>query len=87
VVKMTALKSIFENLKLREVETFIASGNVIFRSAAEPPKLEAMIELPCRQVGGSTSGFCATGRRPQPNRNSGCVAPWRRPTAAAEEVQ
>ena len=44
VVKMTALKKLFEGLKLAEVETFIASGNVVFSSAAEAAKLEALIE-------------------------------------------
>ena len=44
VVKMTALKQLFEGLKLAEVETFIASGNVIFSSPAEAAKLEALIE-------------------------------------------
>jgi uncharacterized protein (DUF1697 family) len=44
VVKMAALKTIFESLKLAEVETFIASGNVIFRCGAEPARLEPLIE-------------------------------------------
>jgi uncharacterized protein (DUF1697 family) len=44
VVKMTALKSIFEAMKFDEVETFIASGNVIFTSKIAAPKLETQIE-------------------------------------------
>jgi uncharacterized protein (DUF1697 family) len=44
VVKMATLKQIFENLKLTEVETFIASGNVIFTSAAAAGRLEPLIE-------------------------------------------
>jgi uncharacterized protein (DUF1697 family) len=35
VVKMATLKQIFVGLKLAEVETFIASGNVVFTSPAE----------------------------------------------------
>jgi uncharacterized protein (DUF1697 family) len=44
VVKMTTLKQIFEELKLAEVETFIASGNVIFTSPAHAVGLETLIE-------------------------------------------
>jgi uncharacterized protein (DUF1697 family) len=44
VVKMATLKRIFEGLRLAEVETFIASGNVIFRSATDPAALESLIE-------------------------------------------
>src|SRR5687768_10821566 len=44
VVKMAALKKIFEDLKLAEVETFIASGNVIFGSLMDAAKLETVIE-------------------------------------------
>ncbi len=44
VVKMTRLKQIFEDLKLAEVETFIASGNVIFTSPADAARLEIHIE-------------------------------------------
>ncbi len=50
VVKMTALKRIFEGLKLTEVETFIASGNVIFSSAAEAARLEEVIEAGLRKA-------------------------------------
>jgi uncharacterized protein (DUF1697 family) len=44
VVKMATLKQIFLDLKLAEVETFIASGNVIFTSSADAAGLEALIE-------------------------------------------
>jgi uncharacterized protein (DUF1697 family) len=44
VVKMAALKKIFEGMKLAEIETFIASGNVIFTSDAGAGRLEALIE-------------------------------------------
>jgi len=44
-VTMEALRRHFEALKLADVETFIASGNVIFRSTSgDPAKLEAKIE-------------------------------------------
>jgi len=35
-VKMDRLKKLFEELGLKNVETFIASGNVIFESAHGP---------------------------------------------------
>ncbi len=44
IVKMEALRGHFENLGLRNVRTFIASGNVIFDSTARAPALEARIE-------------------------------------------
>lgn len=45
VVKMDALKKIFASLKLANVETYIASGNVVFESAAtEVAALERTIE-------------------------------------------
>lgn len=44
-VKMEHLKGHFESLGFSNVETFIASGNVIFESAAkDPSKLEKKIE-------------------------------------------
>jgi uncharacterized protein (DUF1697 family) len=49
-VKMTVLKRIFENLELAEVETFIASGNVIFSSPADAARLEARIEKGLEQA-------------------------------------
>lgn len=45
VVKMTQLKEIFENAGLKNVETFIASGNVIFSTKATAiPALVRKIE-------------------------------------------
>lgn len=44
-VKMDHLRLIFEAMSLQNVETFIASGNVIFNSTAKNPKaLESRIE-------------------------------------------
>ncbi len=44
VVKMDRLRSLFEELPLSDVETFIASGNVIFTAASRSPAaLEAKI--------------------------------------------
>jgi uncharacterized protein (DUF1697 family) len=44
VVAMPRLRALFEALKLARVETFIASGNVVFDSAGAPAALEARIE-------------------------------------------
>ena len=45
VVKMADLRAIFESLRLRNVETFIASGNVIFDApAGDTAALESVIE-------------------------------------------
>jgi uncharacterized protein (DUF1697 family) len=44
VVKMDVLRRQFEALGLADVETFIASGNVIFASKAAPAALERRIE-------------------------------------------
>lgn len=44
VVKMTTLASLFEELGFAEVATFIASGNVVFRSRATRAALESSIE-------------------------------------------
>lgn len=44
IVKMATLKQILLDLKLTEVETFIASGNVIFTSPVDAARLEAYIE-------------------------------------------
>jgi uncharacterized protein (DUF1697 family) len=50
VVKMDVLRSIFESLRFRNVETFIASGNVIFETAgAEAGPLERRIEESLRK--------------------------------------
>ena len=43
-VKMDQLRTLFEELGLKDVETFIASGNVIFRSPAKSASLETKIE-------------------------------------------
>ena len=45
-VTMPRLKALFEELDLEEVETFIASGNVLFNSKAKPATLEPRIEKP-----------------------------------------
>jgi uncharacterized protein (DUF1697 family) len=44
VVKMDALRQHFESLRFRNVETFIASGNVIFDAAGDAASLEERIE-------------------------------------------
>jgi uncharacterized protein (DUF1697 family) len=45
VVKMDTLRELFEGLKFSNVETFIASGNVLFETKAAPDqKLEQKIE-------------------------------------------
>lgn len=44
VVKMDELRRIFESLSLANVQTFIASGNVIFESAVKEVLLERAIE-------------------------------------------
>jgi uncharacterized protein (DUF1697 family) len=51
VVKMEALRRIFESLDFADVETFIASGNVIF-SASEPASraLEGRIETALQEA-------------------------------------
>lgn len=49
-VKMTMLRQAFESLGLGQVETFIASGNVIFRSrSVNPGALERKIEQQLRK--------------------------------------
>jgi uncharacterized protein (DUF1697 family) len=50
IVKMPALKKIFEAMRLAEVETFIASGNVVFSSSAEATRLEPIIEERLQQA-------------------------------------
>ena len=44
VVKMDVLRGHFESLGFSNVETFIASGNVIFDSRARPTTFQTMIE-------------------------------------------
>lgn len=49
-VKMAQLRALFETLQLKQVETFIASGNVIFETeSTEPQTLEQHIETHLRQ--------------------------------------
>jgi uncharacterized protein (DUF1697 family) len=44
-LKMEELRSVYESLGLRDVETHVQSGNVVFRTGARPPKnLAAAIE-------------------------------------------
>lgn len=49
-VKMDALRTICEEMGLTKVETFIASGNVIFESRAGAAALEKKIEAHLRKV-------------------------------------
>jgi uncharacterized protein (DUF1697 family) len=44
IVKMTELKAIFQTLGLSDVNTFIASGNVIFSAGGTAARLEVKIE-------------------------------------------
>lgn len=63
MVKMATLKQIFVDLKLAEVETFIASGNVIFTSPAVAARLEVHIEKGLQKALGSGGDVSAdTGR-------------------------
>jgi uncharacterized protein (DUF1697 family) len=61
-VRMTELKELFESLGLSKVETFIASGNVIFESAAkDTAKLEKKIESLLKEsLGYEVSTFLRT---------------------------
>lgn len=61
-VKMTELKALFESLGLSNVETFIASGNVIFDTAAkDTSKLEKKIESLLKEsLGYEVSTFLRT---------------------------
>ena len=53
VVKMQALTAAFESLRLSNVQTFIASGNVIFETATKDlAALERKIETRLREVFG-----------------------------------
>ena len=51
-MKMDVLRGALEELKLRNVETFIASGNALFDSAASPATLESKIEKQLETVFG-----------------------------------
>ena len=51
VVRMDELRRVFESLKLRNVETFIASGNVLFEGAVrDAAQLERRIERALAQA-------------------------------------
>ena len=50
VVKMDQLRELFVQLGFENVETFIASGNVIFDSKSNPKSLEQKIEKHLRQA-------------------------------------
>jgi uncharacterized protein (DUF1697 family) len=54
VVKMTELKTLFERLSLKDVSTFIASGNVIFNSPKPAAVLAADIEAALQRALGYT---------------------------------
>ena len=57
VIKMQELKKVFESLKLSNVETFIASGNVVFESKdTSVAKLEKKIEARLREAFGYEVG-------------------------------
>ena len=61
-VKMDVLRQLFESLDLSNVETFIASGNVIFESSAKNPaalekKIETMLH---KELGYEVSTFIRT---------------------------
>jgi uncharacterized protein (DUF1697 family) len=58
VVKMQRLKDLFVSLGLEQVETFIASGNVIFSSKGKGAALERKIErLLARELGYEVKTF------------------------------
>ncbi len=44
IIAMSALKESFEALRLRDVSTYINSGNVLFRASEDPARLEKKIE-------------------------------------------
>jgi uncharacterized protein (DUF1697 family) len=62
VVKMDRLRALFSDLKLRNVETFIASGNVLFEtSIADAESLERRIEKQLEQsLGYAVTTFVRT---------------------------
>ena len=62
VVKMDALRDLLSSLGLSNVETFIASGNVIFESRASAATLEKKIEASLESaLGYPVSTFLRTG--------------------------
>ena len=56
VVKMDALRDLFAGLKFANVETFIASGNVIFRSANSEAQIKAALEASLKVYAGKPIG-------------------------------
>ena len=61
IVKMDELRRLFEALRFANVETFIASGNVIFDSSADAQKLERQIEAHLeKSLGYAVSTFLRT---------------------------
>ena len=60
-VTMAELKKIFEKMGLDNVETFIASGNVIFGSRKKPDQLEKLISSRLREsLGYEVASFVRT---------------------------
>jgi len=60
-VKMADLRAIFEALRFSNVETFIASGNVIFDAPGDPAELESLIEERLqKKLGYAVSTFLRT---------------------------
>jgi uncharacterized protein (DUF1697 family) len=53
---MADLKSICEDLKFARVETYIASGNVVFESKAAPSKVKAELEARLLEYAGKPIG-------------------------------
>lgn len=49
-VKMDALRAVFGDLGFGNVETFIASGNVLFEAPGKPAVLESQIETALNQA-------------------------------------
>jgi uncharacterized protein (DUF1697 family) len=63
VVKMDALRDLFTGLGLSSVETFIASGNVVFESRAQSSALERKIEAALQaELGYPVATFLRTGQ-------------------------
>jgi uncharacterized protein (DUF1697 family) len=62
VVKMDQLRAVFEAAGLSAVETFIASGNVVFESRARADTLEAKLETALAlRLGYEVAAFIRTG--------------------------
>ena len=60
-VTMAELKKVFEKMGLENVETFIASGNVIFDSKKKPEQLEKLISSKLREaLGYEVASFLRT---------------------------